>query len=175
MGGVQKALLPAPDGSGSLVSRLIRLGRSSGLEVVLLGEASLGTEPSAVTQLPDFARDVGPLAGLASLLHYAGPRPALCLACDLPFVDAALLQRLATEQPSAVVLAPRAAASGKWDALFARYDTPRVAPLLAAALAQGERSFQGLFRRLNVCELALSAAEQRVLRGWDSAEDLLDH
>ena len=174
MGGVQKALLAAPDGTGSLVARLIRMGHALGMEVVLLGAADLGDEALGITQLPDFAADVGPLAGLASLLEHAGARPALCLACDLPFVDAALLSRLATEQPGAMVLAPRAPVSGKWESLFARYDSPRVAPVLQAALAQSERSFQGLFRRLNVSELVLSAPEHRALRDWDTPEDLGD-
>jgi molybdopterin-guanine dinucleotide biosynthesis protein A len=172
MGGVQKALLAAPDGTGTLVARLIRLGHAAGLEVVLLGEAVLGDHAPGITQLPDFAADVGPLAGLASLLRHAAARPALCLACDLPWVDAALLSRLATEQPAAMVLAPRAPQSGKWESLFARYDSPRVAPLLTAALAQGERSFQGLFQRLNVCELTLSEQEHSALRDWDTPEDM---
>lgn len=172
MGGVQKALLPAPDGSGSLVARLIRMGRAAGLEVVLLGAADLGDQAAGVLQLPDFACDVGPLAALSSLLTHAAARPALCVACDLPYVDAALLDRLATEQPDAMVLAPRARDGGKWESLFARYDSRRVAPLLAAALAQGERSFQRLFRRMSVRELALNAREQRALRDWDTPDDM---
>lgn len=172
MGGVQKALLPAPDGRGSLLARLRRLGREAGLELVLLGAADLGADAAGLPQLPDFAPEVGPLAGLASLLRHAGARPAVCLACDMPFVEATLLARLVREQPEAAVLAPRAPVSGKWESLFARYDGPRVAPVLAEALQQGERSFQTLFRRLNVCELVLSATERAWLRDWDTPEDM---
>jgi molybdopterin-guanine dinucleotide biosynthesis protein A len=172
MGGVQKALLPAPDGQGTLLARLSRLGREAGLEVVLLGAADLGVHATGLAQLPDFAPEVGPLAGLASLLRHAGARPAVCLACDMPFVEAALLARLVREQPEAEVLAPRAAVNGKWEPLFARYHGAHVAPVLAETLRQGERSFQALFGRLNVCELGLSASERASLRDWDTPEDM---
>jgi len=172
MGGVQKALLATPDGRETLLGRTLRVGREAGCELVLLGAAELGADAEGVPQLPDFAPDVGPLAGLASLLRAAGDRPALCLACDMPFVTPALLGRLVHEQPDAPVLAPRAAGTGKWEALFARYDAARVTPLLEEALAQGERSFQGLFRRLNVRELALSPQERTALHDWDTPEDM---
>jgi len=172
MGGVQKALLRAPDTDESLVARLLRLGRQAGFEPVLLGAADLGGEARGVPQLPDFAPDIGPLAALTSLLRHAGTRPAVCLACDMPYLTAPLLERLAHEQPDALVLAPRELDTGKWQPLFARYDSPRVAPVLATALAQGERSFQALFKRLSVSELALSAHERASLRDWDTPADM---
>ncbi|HET8933088.1 MAG TPA: NTP transferase domain-containing protein [Polyangiales bacterium] len=206
MGGVQKALLRAPDTGETLIARLIRIGREAGHEVVLLGAADLGVESAGAPQLPDAAPDLGPLAGLQSLLRYADDRSALCVACDMPYVTAALLARLAAEpllleassphaaaksdaadasahsregdaaaQPGemrAHVLAPRDAKSGRWDALFARYESASVAPLLAHAWAEGERSFQGLFRRLTPRELMLDELERLQLRDWDTPEDM---
>lgn len=194
MGGVQKALLCAPDTGESLVARLLRLGREAGHEVVLLGAAELGDAVSGVAQLPD-AADIGPLAALQSLLTYAGGRDALCLACDMPFVTSELLARLAGESSRALpagvaphapdgersaggqreladVLAPRDHASGKWESLFARYRSVTVAPLLEHALLEGERSFQGLFTRLTVAELLLDPRERAQLRDWDTPEDM---
>jgi molybdopterin-guanine dinucleotide biosynthesis protein A len=172
MGGVQKALLRAPDTGESLVARLIRLGREAGHEVVLLGAAELAAESAGVLQLPDAAPDLGPLAGLQTLLAHAAPRSAICVACDMPYVSARLLDRLASAQlADAHVLAPRAAESGKWQPLFARYQSASVAPLLARAWAEGERSFQALFRRLTVRELVLDELEIAQLRDWDTPED----
>jgi molybdopterin-guanine dinucleotide biosynthesis protein A len=245
MGGVQKGLLIAPDTGETLVARLLRLGREAGHEVVLLGAAELGADAAGALQLADAAPGVGPLAGLQSLLGYAGSRDALCLACDMPFVSADLLARLAGQQsvshagesglglglglkgahaivareakrsaePQAArdaegsaepqlardakrsaepqvapdsegsadvtgsageahVIAPRDHASGKWEPMFARYRSATVAPLLMQALAEGERSFQGLFTRLTVRELWLDAAERAQLRDWDTPEDM---
>jgi molybdopterin-guanine dinucleotide biosynthesis protein A len=140
---------------------------------VLLGAAALDAAAVGVLQLPDAAQDLGPLAGLQSLLSFAGDREALCLACDMPFVSAPVLARLASEPLHAShVLAPRAASSDKWEPLFARYHSASVAPLLASALAQGERSFQGLFRRLTIRELNLNELERAQLRDWDTPEDV---
>lgn len=173
MGGVQKALLLAPDSGETLVARLIRLGREAGHEVVLLGAADLGPSADGALQLPDEA-DVGPLAALESLLRYAGERSALCLACDMPYVSAPLLARLggAPLCSGEQVLAPRDPTSRKWDAMFARYQSASVAPVLARALADGERSFQQLFRRLSVKELHLDTHERAELRDWDTPQDV---
>jgi molybdopterin-guanine dinucleotide biosynthesis protein A len=186
MGGVQKALLLAPDTGESLIARTLRLGREAGHELVLLGAAELGAAVSGVMQLPD-AADIGPLAALQSLLAYAGERDALCMACDMPFVSAGLLRRLAGEESglglglglgldenekTAEVVAARDAQTGKWEAMFARYRSAAVAPLLERVLAEGERSFQGLFARLTVRELCLSPDERVQLRDWDTPEDM---
>jgi molybdenum cofactor guanylyltransferase len=172
MGGVQKALLRAPGGAETLIARALRVAREAGCEPVLLGHAELGDEARGVSQLPDRAAGVGPLAGLASLLEYAGDRDALCLACDMPYVSSGLLARLLREHPDAVVLAPRALASSKWQPLCARYASARVAPVLAEALSDGVRSFQALFGRLVVTELPLTAGEHAELRDWDKPEDI---
>jgi molybdopterin-guanine dinucleotide biosynthesis protein A len=173
MGGVQKALLSLPDSEETLVARLTRLGRDAGLEVVLVGTAELGAAASDVLQLPDTHVGIGPLAGLSSLLSYAAERAALAVACDMPFVTAALLARLIHEAPDATLLAARDEATGKWQSLFARYASARVRPALQAALARKEHSFQALFERVPVDELRLTAAEHAQLRDWDTPEDML--
>jgi molybdopterin-guanine dinucleotide biosynthesis protein A len=174
MGGVQKALLIAPDTGETLIARSLRIAREAELEVVLLGAAELGAQAAGALQLPDASSGIGPLAGLQSLLKHAGERNAICLACDMPYVTAELLGRLArasaSKQPQ--VLAPRNPKTGKWEPLFARYQSPTVAPLLADALAEGERSFQGLFRRLTVAELPFDPSERAQLRDWDTPEDM---
>ena len=174
MGGVQKALLRTPDGTETLLERLLRVARAAGIaEVVLVGRAELGEVARGLAQLPDTTSGIGPLGGLAALLDRAGERPALALACDMPYVSAQLLARLArAPRGDAQVLAARDPASGKWQPLFARYDASSVGPQLTAALAAGETSFQALFRRLHAVELRLSAEEHAQLRDWDRPEDM---
>jgi molybdopterin-guanine dinucleotide biosynthesis protein A len=173
MGGVQKALLRPPhvDDDDTLLGALARLGRAAGLDVVLLGQASLGSAAAGMLQLPDAQPGLGPLGGLSSLLAYAGERRAVAIACDMPYVTPALLARLLNEMPQAALLAPRDPGTGKWQALFARYD-PQLLPVLRVALAGGERSFQGLFARTQVTELVLANGEHDQLRDWDTPEDM---
>jgi molybdopterin-guanine dinucleotide biosynthesis protein A len=175
MGGIAKGLLPAPDGSGPLVARLVRHAAALGLRCVLVGDAAA----YGALGLPALADDppgIGPLGGLRALLLAGRPSPVLALACDMPYVSLALLQRLWREPaagsgpPAAVTAARR---DGRWEPLCARY-AAAVLPVLDQALAAGERSFQALLRRLPVHELVLSADERAELRDWDSPGDMVD-
>lgn len=173
MGGVAKGLLPAPDSGEPLVLRLRRHAESLGLRCLLVG----GATAYAGLGLPVIADEppgIGPLGGLRALLAAADPAPVLALACDLPYVSPALLRRLVEAAPADasgpcdVVAARR---QDRWEPLCARYEAT-VLPTLIAALQAGERSFQGLLRRLRVRELILSAAEAAELTDWDSLDDV---
>jgi molybdopterin-guanine dinucleotide biosynthesis protein A len=172
MGGAPKGLLLAPDSAESLIARLARVGRDAGLEPILVGSAELGEVGRSLPRILDCAPRVGPLSGLASLLDHAGSRPCIAVACDMPRVSAAFLTRLHRESPEAAVLAPRDAATGKWEPLCARYDPTVVAPILARAIDAGARSFQELFRELSVVELELTDSERAELHDWDTPEDI---
>jgi molybdenum cofactor guanylyltransferase len=168
MGGRDKARLIAPDGAESLLERILRLGAVVGLDCVVVGGAS----PAGTPCVADEPAGIGPIGGLCALLGLAAERPALALACDLPFVTAPLIARLAREQPGTSVLAARDPGTGKWQPLFARYDGPRVLPALRLAVADGVRSFQTFLRTQHVTELELSEAERALLRDWDEPSDL---
>jgi molybdopterin-guanine dinucleotide biosynthesis protein A len=173
MGGKPKGLLPAPDTGEPLVARLARLAREAGLQPMLVGEASAYRaalpDLSVLSDAPGVA---GPLAGLLALLESEAEGRAIALACDLPFVEAPVLARLATQPSAAAVLAPRLGADAPWEPLFARYDAARVLPVLRAATARGVRSFQAVFAELAVERFTLDAGEALQLRDWDSPEDL---
>ena len=174
MGGKPKGLLHAPGTKTPLVVRLASIARSVGLEPVFVGK----TDDAYRSLLPDLriiddAPGVeGPLAGLAALLDDAGDSSVIALACDLPFVETNLLMRLASEHRDALILSPRASPNAPWEPLLARYDAPRVRPVLQQALADGVRSFQKLFARLEVSELVLSESERLQLRDWDETGDV---
>jgi molybdopterin-guanine dinucleotide biosynthesis protein A len=167
MGGLDKAELRTHDGE-ALLDRLLRLGRAVQLECVVIG----GGARRDACVLPDDPPGIGPIGGLRSLLVHAGARPVLALACDLPYVSAALISRLAHAPADAPVLAPRDLETGKWQPLFARYDAPRVLPVLDAAIAGGVRSFQTWLRAMQVTELALTPDERALLCDWDEPSDL---
>lgn len=181
MGGAPKGLLPI-DGE-PLVAKAIRVARELGHEVVLVGHAEPYAEVARGCEvLEDAPAGVGPLGGLGALLARAvrgeaadgaGEARAIALACDLPYLRAEPLRALALSPSPAAVVAARRAPHAPWEPLFARYHAARVRPVLAAALAAGDRSFQRLFARLAVEELALDAEARDVLVDWDSPEDLL--
>jgi molybdopterin-guanine dinucleotide biosynthesis protein A len=167
MGGVDKALLPAPDGEETLIARLLRLAQQAGLDSVVVGGSAAHDAP-----LADEPPGIGPIGGLCALLAHARGRPAIALACDLPYVSAELLARLAGAVSGAAVLVPRDAPSGKWQPLFARYDSARVLPVVRAEIARGTRSLQALLGAVHVEELALTEAEHAQLRDWDEPADM---
>jgi molybdopterin-guanine dinucleotide biosynthesis protein A len=167
MGGVAKGMLLS---SGVPIARRLRDAAASAVrEVVLVGEtdsyASLG-----LRSLADDRKGAGPLGGLVALLRYVGQGHAIALACDMPFVTPAILGRLVSERPDAVVLAPRT--QSRWEPLFARYDASR--SLLAATrlLESSGGSLQPLLNELGATALLLSEAEQHAMTDWDRPEDL---
>jgi molybdopterin-guanine dinucleotide biosynthesis protein A len=172
MGGHPKGRLHAKDTGEPLVVRLARLAREAGLSPVWVGRAQAYRElVPGLPELSDEPAGIGPLGGLCALLRAAGEAPVIAVACDMPQVSLALLERLLSENTEAMVLAPRSEA-GLWEPLCARYRAVDVLPICEAALAEGVRSFQQLFARLPVCELPLSSAERGALIDWDRPEDM---
>lgn len=172
MGGVAKGLLAAPDQTGSLVARLARVAREAygDVELVLVGRA----DAYASLELPALADDppgVGPIGGLCALLAEGERRGApfvVTLACDLPFVSAALLARLARLAPGASAVAPR---QGElWQPLCARFEPVRAHQVVARLVHGGTRSLQRVLDELDATELPLAASDD--LRDWDEPGDL---
>lgn len=174
MGGVAKGLLEAPGGGEALAERALRLCAEvlPGAARVLVGEASAYAHLGCPA-LADAPGGVGPIGGLRALLLEArrgGRRRVIALSCDLPRFSGALLERLASEQPQAAVLAPRDGLL--WQPLFARYDVDVALGAVDAALAAGERALQRVFARLAASELALGPEERLALVDWDRPEDV---
>ncbi len=171
MGGEPKGLLTSPETNEPLVVSLVAAARAAGLEPVLVGDAlGYAAVVQDVARIADAPAGVGPLGGLRALLSHAGRRRALAVACDMPHVTPPLLSYLDAFDAAAPVVAPRAR-SGVWEPLLARYEPERVMPELDRALADGVRSFQRFFERIEVLELPLVGAERRALVDWDTPED----
>ena len=175
MGGFPKGNLQAPGSSLTLLQRLLGEARaaSAATPVVLVGSAeayaSLGL-PALADQPPG----IGPLGGLGALLEHArakGKTHALALACDLPRLDRALIQRLLSERPEASALVAQQGAIR--NPLIARYEVWRAREALTHTLAQNRRSLQAVLDELGeaVACLDLSAAEQALLDDWDTPTD----
>ena len=167
MGRLAKGLLEAP-GGGTLVDRWRAVLDEVGVaRVVLVGRhpayGSLDLET-----IDDEPSGVGPIGGLAALLRRAGGSRALALACDMPFVSAALVERLAAA-PEAPVVAPRR--NGVWEPLCARYDAAQVLPHARRRIAACEYSLQSLLAEAGAAPLSPEPGDAPQLRDWDVPED----
>jgi molybdopterin-guanine dinucleotide biosynthesis protein A len=166
MGGRAKGLLVAPDGV-PIVERTLAIVREASLEPVLVGDA-VAYAHLGVDALDDAPSGIGPLGGLVALLGRAHGSFVLAIACDMPFVSRALIVALRDAPPAAVV-APRS--DGRWEPLFARYDSRAVLPLAEANVAATAHSLQRLLAAAGAVELPVDDAARNTLRDWDSPED----
>jgi len=112
-----------------------------------------------------------PLCGIVAALRAGEGRPIVALACDLPFVPAALIRALA-EAPEPLV-AP--SLGGRLQPLCGRYE-PSLLPELEAALGREEpltRTVEGLEpRRLEGEELERFGDPERILLNVNNPDDL---
>lgn len=176
MGGVAKGLLKAPDSEATLVERLLgELSRARpGAEVVLVGDAT-AYGAFALRSVDDAPPGIGPLGGLLGLLldgDQRGAEHVLALACDLPRLNVALLERLLNEAMSADALVVEQ--EGVRNPLVARYRVSAALPAAREVMQAGKRSLQAVLDRLSdgVQTLPVSAAEAARLDDWDSPEDV---
>lgn len=175
LGGVAKGNLETADGE-RLIERLIAACRVAfgSPELVLVGGAGAYGE-LGLPELTDAPGGVGPMGGLRALLLAAkasADARVLALACDLPYLSAPLLRRLATEQLGAAFLAPR---DGQfWQPLVARYETAAALTAVDGALANAEHALQSIPKRLGARAhvLCLDEREWLELRDCDSPDDL---
>ncbi len=173
LGGLAKGLL-RNDGQ-TLIARLLEQCRRAlpNTPISLVGEAA-AYAPGEFGVLADAPPGHGPLGGLRALLlacRENGEDAALALACDLPYVDAAFIERLARDQPDAWALAPHD--GQRWFPLCSRYGT---AALTAVELVlRSERhALQSVFQALGerARPLAMTPSDFALLRDWDRPEDV---
>ncbi len=173
--GRPKATLPLANGQ-TLVEHVAGVALRTGrwiAEVVILGHCEASPAGLAgLTMLPDSEPGAGPLAGLCSLLKYAGERWTLLLACDMPRLEPVLLERLcsAVRPECDAVAFCRSDRSSTWHACCALYH-PRLLPVAARELRQGSRSLQSLLATARVAGLDPTSEEQRMLMNLNTSRD----
>jgi len=118
--------------------------------------------------IADVKPDLGPIGGIQAALQAFPDRAWLILACDLPFLDAATLQRLiARRAPARLATAYRSSFDGLPEALCAIFE-PRSRQSVEAWIEQGQRCPRALLAQSDV-EL-LDAPEARALDNVNTAE-----
>lgn len=173
MGGFPKGNLEVAPGV-RVVDRLVEHCQRAlpGAPLVLVGAAEAYAD-LGLPVLVDAPAGVGPLGGLRALLLFtegAGHSGAIALACDLPYLESELVERLASTAPDAAFVAAK---DGElWHTLAARYGLTALSAV-DATLAAGERALQRVIRRLGdrAVELDVTPEEARQLRDWDEPGD----
>jgi molybdopterin-guanine dinucleotide biosynthesis protein A len=137
-------------GGRPLISYPLAAVEAAGLEpvVVCKGESKLPPLDCRVVREPPEPRH--PLAGIVAALEASGDAPVVAVACDMPFLEPALLGALAgLDAPLAV-----AEAAGRLQPLPGRYP-PALTRELSAALGRG-LSLRDTVTSLGACVLAES-------------------
>lgn len=173
MGGIDKGALEVPGQRVAIMEHHVALAAELRLDCALLGARPLWQSRLPQCQhLDDDPCGIGPLGGLHALLQAAGDRPAIALACDMPYVTAKLLRMLMDYPQGAAIVAPKELHVAKWQPLFARYEPHLVLPAIQRALGAKEHSLQALFDKLQVEELVLPNDLHAKLSDWDLPEDV---
>ena len=93
--GQDKALLRLRPGDPPLLQIVIDRVRPLAEDLVLIGPNRPGYDQFGVPIVPDRYPDVGPLGGIATALAHARHDACLVVACDMPFLNTALLAYMA--------------------------------------------------------------------------------
>jgi molybdopterin-guanine dinucleotide biosynthesis protein A len=142
--GRDKALL-AVEGTTVLERTLRVLSRLSD-DILVVGRAT-PDDPSTARFVADAIHDVGPLGGLATGLRLARERRAICVGCDMPFLDASALAFLVARADGCDAVVPRV--DGKSQPLHAVYDAS-IVDALEDFVAAGGRRVRAFVDTINV-------------------------
>ena len=137
-------------GGASLLERVVERVRAAAEEVVLVGDP-LAAMRLKLTSADDWLAGAGPLAGLAGGLAVAPEGLHALVACDLPFVEADVLTRLAALGAGFDAVVPEV--DGRRHPLCALYDRTCMAAA-HSCLQDGARRMDDLLARLRVRAVA---------------------
>jgi molybdopterin-guanine dinucleotide biosynthesis protein A len=125
--------------------------------IVVANDPSLA-DGSGLRIVPDEVPGEGPLGGILTALRIAeaeGMRGALCVACDLPFVSAAMLRLILADAEDEIVV-PESPGRRGFEPLCAYYPIAAL-PAVEAALNAGERAPHRLLERVPHRRIPLAA------------------
>lgn len=150
MGGDKAALIF--DGR-PLIARVVERLRLALVSVIVIGPDSLAALQPGAPIIPDARPGLGPLGGLATALEAVSGQWIFLVACDMPFIEPALVRHMASlalGASDAEAVALRSA--NGLEPLHAAYRRD-IAPKVARTLASPHPSMRGLLDRLHVIEV----------------------
>jgi molybdopterin-guanine dinucleotide biosynthesis protein A len=156
--GQDKALLSFR-GMRPLVADLVAGLGAVCAEVILVGGEGRRFEGllTAARWVPDARPGLGPVAGLLTALLATGHDRCLVVACDMPFISAALIEAMAREPLQGDALVYRH--EGGFEPLLGVYSR-QCAPRISGMLDRGELRAMALIEHLRVQELPAAIIER---------------
>jgi molybdopterin-guanine dinucleotide biosynthesis protein A len=172
MGGRCKALLPFR--GRPLIARPLELLRGVFGGAVIIANDPAGYAGLGARVLPDIIKGKGPLGGIHAALAGCGGRPVFVAACDMPFLDEALVRALAARwlQAGRGAVLPRA--GGLLEPLCGVYGPELAAPLAAFLRSSPDlsvRAFLGA-AETSVLDLGEAPAARRSFANVNFPRDL---
>lgn len=147
--GRNKALLPV--GGVPLIERVLAALRPLATDILLITNDPATYAHLNLPCVPDEQPGYGPLMGLYSGLKAARHEAALLVACDMPFLNTALLARLVELLPGYDLVIPRTGEG--LHPLHACYRRSTCLPAVATAIAAGERRMIAFHPQVRVREV----------------------
>lgn len=173
LGGVKKALLEV--GGKPVIQRVIDAARPLSAEVVVVDNDDSLVHLPGIRIVPDVETRAGVLIALYSGLSEARTELCLAVACDMPFLNAELLQWLVGLAPHFDVVIPMV--EGQMDPLHAVYRREPCRAAIGRALARGEKRMVSYLadvrvREVTEAELRRLDPDLRSLSNINTPEDL---
>ena len=165
-GGVVKGLLKV--GGERIIDRQLAVLRPLFAEILLAANDSEPWAGLGLRVVPDRAPSgsrttLGPIAGIDAILAALSPTidAVVCVAGDMPFLQAPLLAHLRDVAPTGSALVPRI--SGRAEPLLARYSRA-ISPIVTDQIAAGRYALVDLLARLGA---GVTWIDEPQLRGLD--------
>jgi molybdopterin-guanine dinucleotide biosynthesis protein A len=164
--GTDKALLPLVDGGPAMLEIVLeRLGEIADDLVVVANDRERYARFGARV-VPDSIPEIGALGGIHSALSSARHDHCLIVACDMPFLNPALLARMANEPRDYDVLVPEIPGESRQSTRGVVYQTLHAIygrgclPAIEAQIAEGNRQVIGFFDQVRVRAIGIEAIVQ---------------
>ena len=144
--GRNKCLIPL--GGIPLIEHVLNRVRNLGDEIIITSNQPEQLHYLGLPIIPDERPGAGSLEGLHTALKSASGDIVLVLACDLPFLSCALLQRQISLAKAADIIVPRK--DGFFEPLHAVYRKESCLPALQRARSRGEKRVMSFWANLNI-------------------------
>src|SRR5215213_3090042 len=163
--GTDKALLPLVAGGPPMLGMVLERLSAVADDTIVVADDQPRYAAFGTRVVPDLNRHVGALGGIQAAITWSAHEHILVVACDMPFLSPALLQRMADEPRDYDVLVPLIPGESRqrddglvFQTLHAIY-SKRCLPFIYKRIAEGNKQVVGFFedvqvRTLDVAEIA---------------------
>lgn len=166
--GTDKAFLPVVPGGPPMLALVLDRVRTIAIDVMVVANDEDRYRSFGVRVVPDIHSEIGALGGIHAAISHSVHEHCLVVACDMPFLNTALLARMAREPRDYDVLIPMIPGESRQggdglvlQTLHAIY-SKRCLPYIEARIAEGNRQVIGFFEDVRVRPMKLPDIEE-----WD--------